>query len=140
MRQFISLLKIPSLLSNISVTWYLMSHFNSRFLYRMPFRLFLSLLTSDFFAPRMRGEISSCITIFCAVHSGYYRTLSLQKYYIQGFKIKFALLLNCTILYFLFNPLFAILIFLLEDTKQTFLKRNAVICSYIISQEVLAWK
>ena len=62
--------------------------------------------------------------------------LSLQKYYIQGFKIKFALLLNCTIISSLIqSSLFYFL--LLEDTKQTFSKRNAVICSHIILQEVL---
>lgn len=122
-----------------------MSHFNSRFLYRMPFRLFLSLLTSDFFAPRMRGEICSCITIFCAVHSGYYRRLSLQKYYIQGFKINFALLLNCTILYFLFNPLFAILIFSVRRYQTNIFKKE---CSYMqlyyftggFSLKVTKWK
>ena len=71
--------KNPSLLSNIFVSWYLVSHFNSRFLYRMPFWLFLSLLMSDFFAPGVRGEISSCITIFCAIHSVYYRRFKSTK-------------------------------------------------------------
>ena len=95
----------------------------------MPFWLLFSLLMSHFFALRLHGEVSFCITNFCAyvwmkiaIHLSCYRFKStkilhsmLHNQIYCAFKLYHTLLP--------FDPLLATLIFSAR-TYKTFLKRN----------------